>query len=187
MTPAPSRKPAVNGPAPVRLAAPHPSDVGPIGPPEDPRPEANRGPTLPTGFGRQPEALAARAPGNSPRGRTPEPFNDWTEAAQAGFNLRLWWAARLGRETLWRELAALRWGPARDDPTPGIIIDRPLSEDAVYRKAMFEGADRTDPYAVAERLAIQKAAVMENTVETIWTHDLCYHIMQQGKSHGRDR
>ncbi len=41
---------------------------------------------------------------------------------------------RLGRETLWRELAAVRWGPARDDPTPGIVNDRPLSEDAACRK-----------------------------------------------------
>ncbi len=52
---------------------------------------------------------------------------------------------------------------------------------------MFEGADRTDPYALAERLAIQKAAVIENTAETLSTHHFRYPIMQQGKSHGRDR
>lgn len=86
------------------------------------------------------------------RVRPPEPFKDWTEAAQAGINLRLWWAARLGRETLWRELAALRWGPARDDPTPGIIIDRP---DPEAIRAALAGADPLDRYALAERQAIQ--------------------------------
>src|SRR5271157_5829907 len=60
MTPAPRRKPAVDGPGPVRLA-----DA--IDPPEDPRPETKRGPTLPAGFGRQPEA---RPQGDFPRGRT---------------------------------------------------------------------------------------------------------------------
>ncbi len=67
MTPAPRRKPTLGGPGPVRLARPqggsprHPLDPplrgpGPIDPPEDPRPEAKRGPTLPAGFGRPPEA-----------------------------------------------------------------------------------------------------------------------------------
>ncbi len=41
--------------------------------------------------------------------------------------------------------------------------------------------------AQAKPEAIRKAAVMENTAETRSTHDLCYTIMQQGKSHGRDR
>ncbi len=27
-----------------------------------------------------------------------------------------------------RRLAAVRWGPALNDPTPGIIIDHPLSK-----------------------------------------------------------
>jgi predicted DNA-binding transcriptional regulator AlpA len=67
MTPAPRRKPAVYDPGPVRLAAP--PDVGPIDPPEDPRPEPKRGPTLPAGFDPQPEA-PARPQGGSPRGRT---------------------------------------------------------------------------------------------------------------------
>ncbi len=40
---------------------------------------------------------------------------------------------------------------------------------------------------LVERDAIRKAAVMENTVMTRSAHDLCYTIMQQGKSHGRDR
>jgi hypothetical protein len=46
----------------------------------------------------------------------PEPFKDWTEAAQAGVNLRCWWLPRLGgREALWDELSTWRWGPALND------------------------------------------------------------------------
>jgi hypothetical protein len=86
------------------------------------------------------------------RVRPPDPFKDWTEAAQAGMNLRLWWAARLGRETVWRELAAMRWGPARDDPTPGIIFDSPEPEAI---RAALAGADPFDAYAMAEREAIR--------------------------------
>ncbi len=56
MTPTPRRKPAVYDPGPVRLATPHPLDVGLIDPPEDPHPETKRSPTLPAGFGRPPEA-----------------------------------------------------------------------------------------------------------------------------------
>ena len=57
MTPAPRRKPALDGPGPVRLA-----DA--IDPPEDPGPEPKRGPTLPAGFDR-----AVRGP--TPRGFPP--------------------------------------------------------------------------------------------------------------------
>jgi len=74
------------------------------------------------------DKAASGWPARAIRVRPPDPFNDWTDAARAGVNLRLWWAARLGRETLWHELAALRWGPALNDPTPGIIIDRPDPE-----------------------------------------------------------
>ena len=47
-------------------------------------------------------------------------FKDWTEAAQAGVNLRRWWSDRLGGTEApalftWDELAAWRWGPARDE------------------------------------------------------------------------
>ena len=49
-------KPDVDGPGPVRLA----DDVDRQ--PEDPRPEANRGPTLPAGFDHQPEAPAVPDP-----------------------------------------------------------------------------------------------------------------------------
>ncbi len=130
MRPAPGCKPAVDGPGPLGLATPHPQDVGPVDPPEDPRPEARpqrgspRGPTLPAGFGRPPEAP------------TPTP---WPNAKQSN------------RRTL--HLPLLRAGES----------------------------------APAKREAIQEAAVMENNTRTRSTHDLCYTIMQQGKSHGRYR
>ncbi len=56
MTPAHRRKPAVDGPGPLRLAQPqggpsrHPPDVDPIDQPEDPRPETRPGRTLPAGI-----------------------------------------------------------------------------------------------------------------------------------------
>jgi hypothetical protein len=48
-------------------------------------------------------------------------------------------------------LSALRWGPARDDPEPSIINDRP--DDT--RTLATRQAAAADPYALAERLAIQ--------------------------------
>ena len=131
MTPSPRRKPAVDGPGPLRLATPHPQDVGLIDPPEDSRPEARpqrgspRGPTLPAGFGRPPEAP------------TPTP---WPNAEQSN------------RRT-------------------SHLVTHLLAGES----------------APAKREAIQEAAVMENDTETRSTHDLCYTIMQQGKSHGRYR
>ena len=73
-------------------------------------------------------------------------------------NLRRWWTDRLGgTETpalfTWDELATWRWGPARDDPSPGIIIDHP---DPARCRAAIEAADPFDAYAVAERVAIQE-------------------------------
>ncbi|WZP00727.1 toprim domain-containing protein [Isosphaeraceae bacterium EP7] len=67
-------------------------------------------------------------PARARRARPPSPFNDWTEAKQAGVNLARWWADRLaGVETpptfAWEELAALRWGPSFDDPSPGIVVE----------------------------------------------------------------
>ncbi len=64
MTPFPRRKPTLDDPGPVRLA-----DA--IDPPEDPRPEPKRGPTLPAGFGRQPEAPAAKPGRTLPAGIEP--------------------------------------------------------------------------------------------------------------------
>ena len=84
------------------------------------------------------DKAAAEWPARATRVRPPEPFKDWTEAAQAGIDLRCWWLPRLGgTEALWNHLAALRWGPALNDPTPGIIIDRPDPTD--------EPIDRTEP------------------------------------------
>ena len=69
-------------------------------------------------------------PARARRARPPGPFKDWTEARQGGMDLRRWWTDRLaGVEApapfTWPDLAARRWGPALDDPEPGIIIDRP--------------------------------------------------------------
>ncbi|MGA2701528.1 MAG: hypothetical protein ABSH35_10580 [Isosphaeraceae bacterium] len=96
-------------------------------------------------------------PAPARRVRPPGAFKDWTEAAQAGVNLHRWWSDRLGETEApalftWPELAAKRWGPALDDPTPGINIDRP---DPERIRAALAAADRSDPYALAERLAIQ--------------------------------
>jgi hypothetical protein len=75
-------------------------------------------------------------PARARRVRPPEPFNDWTEAAQAGVNLRCRWLPRIGgAEALWHELAGRRWGPARGDETE---------------------AAHVDPYALAERQAIEQ-------------------------------
>lgn len=97
-------------------------------------------------------------PARARRVKPPGPNKDWTEAAQAGVDLRRWWSDRLaGTEApplfSWEELAAWRWGPARDDPTPGIIIDHP---DPACCHAALEAADPADDYALAERVAIQE-------------------------------
>jgi hypothetical protein len=89
------------------------------------------------------------------RVRPPGAFKDWTEARQGGVNLARWWSDRLGGDEApslfsWEELAALHWGPAHDDPTPGIVIDRP---DRGRMMADLRAAD--DPHAIVERLAIQ--------------------------------
>ena len=71
--------------------------------------------------------------GSSHRVRPPYPYNDWTEAGQAGVNLRRWWSDRLMETTNpplfdWPELAAWRWRPAVGEVDPGIIIDHPNRE-----------------------------------------------------------
>ena len=42
------------------------------------------------------DKAASGWPARAIRVRPPAPFKDWTEAAQAGINLRRWWSARLG-------------------------------------------------------------------------------------------
>jgi hypothetical protein len=71
---------------------------------------------------------ADRWPARAQRARPPQPFKDWTEARQAGVNLRRWWSDRLAGNPApklftWDDLAGWRWGPSVADPTPGIIID----------------------------------------------------------------
>ena len=93
------------------------------------------------------------------RVRPPEnAFKDWTEAHQGGVNLCRWWSDRLGgneRPSLftWEELSARRWGPALDDPKPGLVIDHP--GPASGAKPLWRPLDPTDAYAVVERRAIQ--------------------------------
>jgi hypothetical protein len=101
------------------------------------------------------DQAAAGWPARARRVCPPAPFKDWTEAKAAGVDLARWWRAVLaGAERTplfaWEELAVWRWGPARDDPEPGIIIDRPgVARPLAARQAA------ADPYAIAERLAIQ--------------------------------
>jgi hypothetical protein len=72
------------------------------------------------------DKAAAGWPAQARRVRPPEPFKDWSEAASSGVNLRCWWLPRLGgSEAIWSELSTWRWGPALNDPTACIIIDRP--------------------------------------------------------------
>ena len=76
------------------------------------------------------------------RVRPPEPFKDWTEARQAGVNLRRWWADHLGvpfPPYSWEALAGRRWGPAVGDPEPGIVIDVP---DPARRRPALESLTR---------------------------------------------
>ncbi len=74
------------------------------------------------------DKAAARWPAKSRRVRPPGSFGDWSEAHERGVNLRRWWTDRLeGVESpdlfTWTELASQRWGPAINDPEPGIILD----------------------------------------------------------------
>jgi len=69
-------------------------------------------------------------PARAIRVRPPARYKDWTEAAVGAVNLCRWWTDRLGgieapELFIWDELAAWRGGPARGDPNPGIIVDRP--------------------------------------------------------------
>jgi DNA primase len=82
------------------------------------------------GDGAGDNAAAGWVSARAHRVRPPGAYKDWTEAAQGGINLRRWWSDRLGGIEapalfIWEELAAMRWGPAVGDPTPGIVIDGP--------------------------------------------------------------
>jgi len=74
------------------------------------------------------ERAAKRWPAHAVRVRPPSPYNDWTDAHQAGVDLRRWWMDRFaGIESpdlfSWDQLATWRWGPGVGDPTPGIVIN----------------------------------------------------------------
>lgn len=53
----------------------------------------------------------------------------------------------------WDELAAIRWGPAKGDPVPGCVIDRPDLGHQLSSEAWWAAALDND--AIAERQAIQ--------------------------------
>ncbi len=96
------------------------------------------------------DKAAGRWPARSRRARPPAPFKDWTEARQGGVDLSRWWSDRLGGDEApplfaWDDLAGRRWGPAADDPEPGIVIDRP---DPDRRRLALESLD--DPEESAE-------------------------------------
>jgi hypothetical protein len=86
------------------------------------------------------DKAASEWPARAVRVRPPGALKDWTEAAQAGVNLHRWWLARLGGTEAPPvfarvERASERWGPALHEP---------------------EADDGRDPYALAEREAIQE-------------------------------
>jgi DNA primase len=67
-------------------------------------------------------------PARARRVRPPAPFKDWTEAHQAGMDLRGWWTDHLAEieappPRTWEELSVARWGPALTDQTPGVVIN----------------------------------------------------------------
>ncbi len=58
-------------------------------------------------------------PARAARVRPPGPYKDWTEAHQAGIDLRRWWTDRLGGTEApplfaWEELSTWRWGHASE-------------------------------------------------------------------------
>jgi hypothetical protein len=72
------------------------------------------------------DKAAAGWPARARRVRPPD-VKDWTEAKAAGVDLARWWRdilAGVNRPPLftWDELAAWRWGPGVDDPTPGVVV-----------------------------------------------------------------
>jgi DNA primase len=94
------------------------------------------------------------------RVRPPEPFKDWTEAGTdapdstgTALDLARWWGPILnggkpGPAFTADDLDAWRWGPALDDPEAGIDSRGP-------GLVACDPEARCDPYAVAEREAMQ--------------------------------
>jgi hypothetical protein len=108
-------------------------------------------------------------PARAVRVRPPEPFKDWTEAAQAGVNLRCWWLPRLGgTEALWSELAGWHWGPALNDPAPGVIGD---SSDSVPSM-------NPEPAPVSKQRRPRKPPPPSDDPRYLRTCTRCHHIRQ---------
>ena len=85
------------------------------------------------------------------RVRPPGAFEDWCEAEAGGVDLARWWRDILAGDPrpplfTWPELAAIRWGPAVGDPTPGIDVGRP---DPAWLVAALGDVARLDAPATA--------------------------------------
>lgn len=92
----------------------------------------------------------------SRRVRPPSAFKDWGDAFKAFVNLRRWWSDILIGDPspalfTWEELSRQRWGPAIADAEVGCVINSEPKHDL----AALMTAVVTDPYAAAEREAIQ--------------------------------
>jgi hypothetical protein len=69
-------------------------------------------------------------PAAARRIRPPGSFKDWTEAKAGRVDLLRWWReilAGVAKPELftWDELSRWRWGPAVNDPTPGVFVVSP--------------------------------------------------------------
>ena len=110
------------------------------------------------------DKAASGWPARARRARPPAPDKDWTEAAQAGINLRRWWIDRLGgieapERSTWDELAK-RHGP-------GIVIDRPARPTLAEADGPADESDRQERAAIMEfdgglsREAAERAAAQD--------------------------
>jgi len=97
------------------------------------------------------DKAAAVWPAFAPRTRPPEPFNDWTEAKAGGVDLARWWRDVLAGNNrpplfTWEDLAAWRWGPATDDPSPGIDNPgRPFDPETYSRALAADPGPELEP------------------------------------------
>jgi hypothetical protein len=117
------------------------------------------------------EGAASHWPASARRVRPPGQYKDWTEARQAGVDLRRWWGAILAGESCpppftWDELAGWRWGESRDAPTPGRVVVHPDLERQASLLAQILGPGSLDPEAIAEREAIQAEGSLLDDVQS---------------------
>ena len=69
------------------------------------------------------DSAASKFPARAIRVRPPD--KDWGEVHRGGANrIRYLWGRYLSLSKKWEVLADQRWGPAINDPTPGIVVDR---------------------------------------------------------------